>query len=88
MALRYSHSQKSENLGCQYAEKGWLMILSTQKYGATLVPHNGRYGSGPRRSTKYPVDIYRGGQLVQETATLKFVDYPDYLVRVEALATV
>ncbi|GFU47867.1 hypothetical protein TNCV_4966811 [Trichonephila clavipes] len=43
--------------------------------------------SGSRRSTKCSMDIQPVAQLVEETVTEKFVDYPDYLVGANALTT-
>ncbi|GFY30918.1 hypothetical protein TNCV_3120781 [Trichonephila clavipes] len=44
--------------------------------------------SKPLRLTKYFMDIYPEGQLVQETTTKKLVDYPDHLLRTLALTAV
>ncbi|GFY11476.1 hypothetical protein TNCV_3183141 [Trichonephila clavipes] len=47
-----------------------------------------RYERGPHHSTKCSMDIPPGAQLTQKTAKQKFVDSPNHLVRVVALATV
>ncbi|GFW57991.1 hypothetical protein TNCV_2741371 [Trichonephila clavipes] len=59
----------------------------TRKQTAQVKPQL-PYESGPRLSTKCFIDFHPGARLAQETATQKFVDYPDPLVRDVALATV
>ncbi|GFW19702.1 hypothetical protein TNCV_1605921 [Trichonephila clavipes] len=63
-------------------------VLYHPKYGnCACYPHFSDE-NGPRRSTKCFMGIHPGAHLAQETATQRFVDCPDHLVRTAALTTV